>query len=86
MGTWRVRSMATTKVMLATRNRMDTAVSAIPSEPLAKRVDGVIGKLTEHEVDHELHADQRRQRERVEQEGDEAEGAGAAPDCEVERR
>jgi hypothetical protein len=38
----------------------------------------------EHEVDDELHADQRRQRERVHQVRDEAEDAGAPPVAEVE--
>jgi hypothetical protein len=36
------------------------------------------------QVDHELHADQGRQGERVEQEGGEAEGTAAAPEGEVE--
>ena len=45
-----------------------------------------VRELGEHEIDHELHADQCRQRERVEQVGDQAEGAGAAPESEVEAR
>ena len=46
--------------------------------------NGVGREVSEDEIDHELHADQRRQRERVQQVGDEAEGAGAAAEGEVE--
>ena len=47
-------------------------------------LDGVVREVGEDEIDHELHADQRRQGERVEEVGDEAEDAGSASEGEIE--
>ena len=49
-----------------------------------ERRDGVGREVPEDEIDHELHADQRGQGERVQQEGDQAEDAGAATEGEIE--
>jgi hypothetical protein len=47
-------------------------------------LNGVVREVVEDKVDHELGTDQRGEGERVEQEGDQAEGAGAATKGEVE--
>ena len=73
-----------TKARVPRRNRIDAAVRAIPWRAGPECRTGVGREVPEDEIDHELHADQRGQGKRVQQEGDEAEDAGAATKGEIE--